>query len=123
MCREGRHAHCHDGSLGGRQRSHRRQELVRPSPVHDTQDGLAALGQTQRPLPPVLGFLVALDQPATDEAVDQPTRGRRRAADRFGQLTDRQRAPVGQDIERGELGEPQAQLPELAGKADDQLAP
>ena len=69
------------------------------------------------------GSCVPLDEPPPDEAVDQPARRRRRAADRLGQLADRQRAAVGQDVQRRELGEPEAQLPELAGKADDQLAP
>ena len=123
MGREGGDAHRDDGPLGGRQRSHRGEELIRPSPVHDAQDGVSALGQAQRTLPAVLGFLVALDQTAPDQAVDQPARGRRRATDRLGQLPDRQRAAVGQDVQRRELGEPEAQLPELAGKTDDQLAP
>ena len=36
---------------------------------------------------------------------------------------DRHRAAVGQDVQRGELGEPEPKLPELAGEPDDQLAP
>ena len=123
MGREGRHAHRHDGPLGGRQGSHRREELVRPSPVHDAQDGVSTLGQAQRTLPAVLGFLMTLDQTAPHQAVDKPTCGRRRAADRLRQLPDRQRAAVGEDVQRRELGEPEAQLPELTGKTDDQLAP
>jgi hypothetical protein len=74
---EGGHAHRHDGPLGGRQWSHRGQELVRSRTVDDAQDGVSSLGQAQSTLPPVLGFLVALDKPATDEAVDEPARGRR----------------------------------------------
>ena len=41
----------------------------------------------------------------------------------LGQLADRHRAAVGEDVQRRELGEPEPQLPELAGEADDQLAP
>ena len=41
----------------------------------------------------------------------------------FGELPDRQRAAVGQDVEGRELGEPEAQLPELAGEADHELPP
>src|SRR4029078_8173108 len=71
----------------------------------------------------VLGFLVALDQTAPYQAVHEPARGRRRATDRLRPLPDRQGAAVCQDVERRELGEPEAQLPELTGKTDDQLAP
>ena len=105
------------------QRPDRGQELVGTAAIHDPQHGVAALGQPQRPLAPVLGLLVALDEPPPDEPVDQPARRRRRAADRLGQLADRERAAVGEDVQRRELGEPEPQLPELAGEADDQLAP
>lgn len=123
MGREGRDAHRDDGPLGGRQRSQRRKELIRTTPIHDTQDGVAALCQAQGTLPPVLWFLLTLDEPAPHEAVDKPAGGRWRPTDRFGQLADRERASVGQDIERGELREAEAQLPELTGKADHELAP
>ena len=46
-----------------------------------------------------------------------------RPPDLLGQLADRHRAAVGEHVERGELGEAEPQLPELAGEADDQLAP
>ena len=123
MGREGRHAHRDDGPLGGRQGSHRREELIRPSPVHDAQDGVSTLGQAQRTLPAVLRFLMTLDQTAAHEPVDQPARRRGRAADCLRKLTDRQSAPVGQDVQSCELRESEAQLPELTGKADDQLTP
>jgi len=66
---------------------------------------------------------VPLDQPAADQTVDQAAGRRRRAADRFGELADRQGAAVGQDVQGGQLGETEAKLPELAGEPDDQLAP
>ena len=75
MGREGGHTHGHDGPLGGRQRSHRGEELIRPSPIHDPQDGVATLGQAQRTLPAVIGFLVTLHQAPPDQAVDQTARG------------------------------------------------
>ena len=77
----------------------------------------------ERPLPAILGLLVALDEPPSDETVHEPARGRWRPPDRLGQLADGQRAAVGEDVQRGQLGEPESQLAELAGEADDQLAP
>ena len=123
MGRERRHAHRHDGPLRRRERSDRAQELVGPRPVHHAQDGVAALGQAERPLATVLGFLVALDESTPDEAVDEPARRRWRPADLLGQLADGHRAPVGQHVQRRELGEAESQLAELAGEPDDQLAP
>ena len=105
------------------QRPDRGQELVGTPAIHDAEHGVTALGQAERPLAAVLGLLVTLDEPPPDEAVDEPARGRRRPADRLGQLTDRQGVAVGEDVQGRELGEPEAQLPELAGEADDELAP
>ena len=62
MRRERRDAHRHDRPLGRRQRPDRRQELVGAGAVDHAQDGVAALGQAQRPLAAVLGLLVALDE-------------------------------------------------------------
>ena len=76
MGRQRGDAHRHDSALGGRQRADGRQELVGPGAVDHAQDRVAALGQTERPLAPVLGLLVALDEPAPDQAVDQPARRR-----------------------------------------------
>lgn len=123
MGRQRGHAHRHDRSLGSREWPDRRQELFRPRPIDDTQNGLAARGQSQGPLPLVLRLLVALHQPAAHQAVDQPARRRWRASDRLGQLPNGQGAAIGQDIEAGELGEAETQPPELTGKTDDQLAP
>lgn len=123
MGRERRHAHRHDGAFRGGQRSDCAQELIGPRPVDHPQDGVPARRQPERPLPSILGFLSALHEATPHEAVHQPARRRRRPPDRLGQLADRQRAPVGQDVEPGELGEPEAQLPELTGKTDDKLAP
>ena len=46
-----------------------------------------------------------------------------RPADLLGQLADGHRAAVGEHVERGELGEAETQLAELAGEPDDELAP
>ena len=62
------------------------QELLGPGAIDDPQDGVAARRQPQRALPLVLGLLVALDQPAADEAVDEAAGGRRRTPDRLGEL-------------------------------------
>ena len=121
--REGGDTHRHDRPFRGGQWPDRAQELLRPSPVDHPQDGVAARGEPQRALPPILGLLVAFDEPPPDEPVDEPTRGRRRPTDRLGQLADREGAAVGQHVQRGQLGEPEAQLAELAGKADDELPP
>ena len=120
---EGHHAHRHDGSLCSGQGPDRRQELIRPAAINDTQEGMPTLGQAKRPLAPILRLLVTLDEPPTGESVHKPARGRRGSADRFGQLADGQGAAVGQDVEGGQLRESQTQLPELAGKTDDQFPP
>ncbi len=41
----------------------------------------------------------------------------------LGELSDGHRAAVGQHVQRRELGEPEAQLAELAGEPDHELAP
>jgi hypothetical protein len=116
-------AHRHDRALGAREWADGRQELVRASAVDDAKDGVAALRQAQGPLATVLRLLVALDETAANETIDQAARRRGRSADRFGQLADGQGAAIGQDVEGGQLGEPEAELPELAGEPDDELAP
>jgi hypothetical protein len=83
---QGRHAHGHDGPFGGRQRPDGGQELLCAGPIDDAQDRMTALGEAERPLPPVLGFLVAFDEPPPDQAVDQAAGRRRRSPDRLGQL-------------------------------------
>src|SRR6476660_8338414 len=90
-------------------------------PVRDPRP--AARRELQDLLPSILLLRLALDEPPLHEAVDEPARRRRRSIDRFGELSDGQGAAIGEDVERGELGEPEPQLPELAGKADHQLAP
>ena len=120
---EGHHAHRHDGSFCSRKGPDRRQELIRPAAINDTQEGMPTLGQAKRPLAPILRLLVTFDEPPTGESVHKPARGRRGSADRFGQLADGQGADIGQDVEGGQLRESQTQLPELAGKADDQFPP
>ena len=99
MGRERRHAHRHDSALGGRQRPDGVQELVGARPVHDPQDGVAALGEPDGALAPVLGLLVPLDEPAADQPVDQPARRRRRPTERLRELTDRRRAAVREDVQ------------------------
>ena len=41
----------------------------------------------------------------------------------FGELSDGQRAAIREDVQRGELGEPETQLAELAREADHELPP
>ena len=123
MGRDRGHAHRHDGPFAGRERPDGAEELIGSPAIHDAQDGPTALGQAQGPLSPVLRLLLALDQPAPDKAVDQAAGGRWRSTDLLGQLAHGHRAAIRQDVEGGQLGEPETQLPELAGESDDQLAP
>ena len=123
MGRKRGHAHRNDRALRRGQGTDRRQKLIRTGSIDDPQDRMAALGQPQRALAAVLGLLVALDEPSADKAIDQPARRRGRPPDRLRELADGERAPIGEDVERRQLGEPEPQLPELTGKADDQLAP
>ena len=123
MRRQGGDAHRHDRPLRGRKRPDRREELLGTRPVDDAEHGVPSLGQAKRTLAAVLGLLVTLDEPTTDQAVDTPAGGRGRPADRLGQLAHRQRAAVGQHVQGRQLGEPQPQLPELPGEADDEFAP
>ena len=78
MGRERRDAHRDDGPLGHGQRPDGAQELLRAGPVDDAQDRVAAGRQPQRALASVFGLLVAFDEPAPDESVDQPARCRGR---------------------------------------------
>lgn len=123
MGRQGCDTHRHDRTLGSRERPDSPKKLVGARPVHHPEDGMATWGQPEGALSAILRLLVALDETPPDEAVDQSAGRRWRAPDRLGELTNGQRASVGKDIERGKLGEPEAQLPELAGKTDDQLSP
>lgn len=118
-----RHAHRHDRPLGGRQWPDRGQELIGSRSIDDAQDGVAAGRQAQCPLAQILGLLVTFHEPAADQAVNQAAGRRGRPTDGLGKLPHGQGAAVGQDIEARQLGETEPQLPELAGKADDQLAP
>ena len=121
--REGGDAHRHDRSFRAWQRPHGGEELLRAATVHDAQDGVTALGQAKRLLPSILGLLVPFHEPASDQTVHEPARGRRRPPDRFGQLADGQGAAVREDVERRQLGETESKLAELAGESDHQLAP
>ena len=124
MGRQRRHAHRDDGPLGGRQRPDRRQELVGPRPVDHAQDRVAALASA------------GASADAGPRAPRWRSTSRRRTSPSTSRLVaegDRpiasassptvSRAAVGQDVERGQLGEPEAQLAELAGEPDHQLAP
>lgn len=75
MGRQRGHAHRHDRALTGRQRSDRAKELVRATPIHDPQDGASALGQPERALATVFRLLLALDESAANESVDQSAGG------------------------------------------------
>ena len=123
MGRQRGHAHRHDRPFARRQRPHRAEELIRPAAIHDAQDRAAALGQPQGPLAPVLGFLLPLHEATPDEPVDEPARGRRGPPDLVRQFAHRHRAAIGEDIQGRELGEAEAELAELPGEPDDQLAP
>ena len=84
---------------------------------------MTALGQPERPLASVLLFLAALDEAPPDESVDQ-ARGRRRGSpEGVGQIRDGRRPGIGEDIQRRQLGEAEAKLPELPGEPDHELAP
>ena len=120
---QGHDAHRHDGSLSAWQGPDCRQKLICPAAIDDTQDGTPALGQAERPLTPIVRFLVTLDEPPPGKSVHKTARGRRGSADRFGQLAHGQGAAIGQDVESGQLGEAQTQFPELASEADDQFSP
>ena len=108
---------------GGRQRPDRGQELLGPAAVDDPQDRVPTRREAQDLLAPVLLLGATLDEAPLDEPVDEAARRRRRAVDRFGELADGQRAAVGEHVQRRELGEPEPQLAELAGEADDELPP
>ena len=120
---EGRDAHRHDRPLGGRQRSHRGEELIGPSPVHDAQDGVSALGQAQCTLPPVLGLLVALDQrrrtrPSTSRLVADGERPIDSASSPTVSVL-----PSARTYSAASWVNPRRSSPSWTGKTDDQLAP
>src|SRR4051794_33796260 len=123
VSRECGDTHRDDRTLGGRERPDGGQELIGTAAIDDAKHGVAALGESERSLAPVLGFLVTLDKTPPDEPVHQPARRRWGPADRFGQLTDRQGVAVREDVQGGELRETEVQLAELAGKTDHELAP
>jgi len=75
MGRQRRHAHRDERALRRRQRTDHRQELIRPRTVHNGEQGLALLGQPERPLAAVLGFRSALEETAPHQAVNQPAGG------------------------------------------------
>jgi [acyl-carrier-protein] S-malonyltransferase len=120
---EGRDAHRDERPLGRRHRADRGKELVGPRPVDDAEECLASLGQLEGPLAPVLRLCPSLDEPPTHEPVDEPARRGRRAVDDLGEIPDRHRPRVGEDVERGKLREPEPHLAELRREADDELAP
>jgi hypothetical protein len=121
--RQRRDTHRDDRSFRAWQRPHGSEELLGTAAVDDAQDGVTTLRQAERLLPSILGLLVSFDEPASNQTVHQPARGRRRPPDRFGQLADGQGAAVREDVERRQLGETESQLAELAGESDHQLAP
>ena len=84
---------------------------------------MAAMSQHDRPLTAVIGFFAAFHEPASHEAIDQPAGRRRGACQRFGKLADRGGAAIREDVQGGELGEPESQVRELGRETDDQLAP
>ena len=104
-------------------RPHRRQELLRAGPVDHPQHGLAALREPDRPQPPVVVLAPPLDEAPLDEPVDQPRRRRRRAADGVREVGDRGRRPLREDVQRGQLREPEVELAQLRREPDDQLPP
>jgi len=105
--------HRDERALGRRERTNGRQELVRTGPIHQPQERLSAVGQPDGPLPTVLGLRAPLDEASLDEAVDETAGRRRRPPEQVGEIADRRRAAVRQDIERGQLREPETELAEL----------
>src|SRR5260221_1609854 len=118
-----RDAHGHESPLGRRHRADRGQELICPGSIDGSEQGLAALGEGDGPLTPILLLLVPLDEATANQPVDEAAGRRRRSAEALRQLTDGRRAAVREDVERRELGEPQPELAELGGEPDDELAP
>ena len=109
-------------SAGGSGRTTARNWSARARSI-TPEERPSALGQPDRLHAPVVGLLAPLEEPAPDQAVDQPRRRRRRAVERVGEVGDRGRAAVGDRVERGQLGEAEAQLPELGGEPDHELPP
>ena len=85
MGRESSHAHRDQRPFGGRHRSHGRQELVRPGPIDDPQQGRPAGGELERPLAAILvpdkffgpPLLAAFAWPALAIAAGDAVRSRR----------------------------------------------
>src|SRR6476659_4742444 len=123
MRRQRGDAHRDDRPFSRRQRAHRREELFRTRPIDDAQHGVPARRQPKRLLTTVLLLCPALHEPALDQAVDEPARRRWGAVDRIGKLPDRERAPVGEDVQRRELCKPEPQVAQLARETDEELAP
>jgi hypothetical protein len=120
---ESRDPHRDERPLGSRHRADRGEELIGPRPVDDAQQCLASLGQLEGSLAPVLRLRPSLDEAPANEPVDEPARRGRRAVDDLGEIPDRHRPRIGEDIERRELREPEPHLAELRREPDDELAP
>jgi len=117
------HAHGHERPFRGRQWTDGGQELIGSSPIHGAQDGVAPMGQHNRPLAAIVWLLAALHKSASHEAIDQPAGRRWGTSERFGKLPDCGRASVRENVQGGELGEPEAEITELGRKPDHELAP
>ena len=92
------------------------QELLGARPVDHPQHGLAARREPDGPQPAVVLLAAALDEPPLDEPVDEPRRRRRRAPDRLGEVGDRRRGALREDVQRGELREAEVELAELVAR-------
>ena len=66
---------------------------------------LAVLADRHPADPPVGGVLLALDEPAPHEGVDEPAGGRVRPSDPLREAPEGHRLPDVEDVERGELGQ------------------
>ncbi len=120
---QGGHAHRDERALGRRQGPDDGQELVGPGSIDHREQRLPGRRQPEGALAAVFRFGASLDQVPANEAVDEAARGRRRPPEHVREVGHGRRPCVGQDVERGQLREAHPQLAELAGKADDQLAP
>src|SRR5438093_1427161 len=76
-----------------------------------------------RAWPSILALRAAVDEGSPDGPVGEARRGRRRAAERIGKVRHGRHAPIGEDIERRELREPEPEAAELRREPDDELAP
>src|SRR5439155_789533 len=91
--------------------------------VDHPQQCLAALREPERLLASILDLRAALDEASPNEPVDEARRGRRRAAERVGEVRHGRYAAVGEDVERGELREAEPEAAELRREPDDELPP